>query len=114
MTLAGSCPPLPRGWLLLVVSLFTFFLLLGHRSLNEPDEGRYSVIASEMIETSNWLVPQLWYVPHLDKPPLTYWAVAASMKLFGRNEWAVRLPVALAGLSGVAAAFFLAGLAQLR
>ena len=59
--------------------------------MNEPDEGRYSVIASEMIETSNWLVPQLWYVPHLDKPPLTYWAVAASMKLFGRNEWAVRL-----------------------
>ncbi|HMC27661.1 MAG TPA: glycosyltransferase family 39 protein [Verrucomicrobiae bacterium] len=107
MTLVASGPPLSRVWLLLIISLFTFFFLLGHRALNEPDEGRYSVIASEMIETSNWLVPQLWYVPHLDKPPLTYWAVAASMKLFGRNEWAVRLPVALAGLSGVAAAFFL-------
>ena len=107
VTHVGSCRSLPRGWLLLVISLFTFFFLLGYRSLNEPDEGRYSVIASEMVETSNWLVPQLWYVPHLDKPPLTYWAEAVSIKLFGRNEWAVRLPVAVAALSGVAAAFFL-------
>jgi 4-amino-4-deoxy-L-arabinose transferase-like glycosyltransferase len=103
-----DCPPSRwREWLLVIISLFTFFFLLGYRSLNEPDEGRYSVIAAEMIETSNWVVPQLWYVPHLDKPPLTYWCVALSMKLLGRNEWAVRLPVALAGLSGVAAVFFL-------
>src|SRR3989449_11317247 len=43
----------------------------------------------------------LWYVPHLAKPPLTYWAVAVSMSVFGQNEWAVRLPLALAGISGV-------------
>ena len=60
-----------------------------------------------MIETGDWLVPHLWYLPHLDKPPMTYWLVAASMKLFGQNEWAARLPVALAGISGVWAAFLL-------
>ena len=100
--------PSPRSaWLLLGLTLFTFFFLLGTRSLNEPDEGRYAEIAREMVETGDWLVPTIWYVPHLDKPPLTYWAVAASLKLFGLNEWAVRLPLALAGLSGVGAAWLL-------
>ncbi len=94
-----------HGWLAL--TFFTFFFLLGSRSLNEPDEGRYAEIAREMIQTGDWLVPHLWYLPHLDKPPMTYWLVAISMKLFGQNEWAVRLPVALAGISGVIATFLL-------
>ena len=92
---------------LLLLTVCTFFLLLGSRPLNEPDEGRYSEIAREMIETGDWLVPHFWYLPHFAKPPLTYWAVAVSMELFGQNEWAVRLPVALAGLSGVFAAWLL-------
>ena len=96
-----------QKWGLPALTLFTFFILLGSRSLNEPDEGRYSEIAREMIETGDWLVPHLWYLPHLDKPPMTCWLVAASMKLFGQNEWAARLPVALAGISGVWAAFLL-------
>src|SRR6516164_9400337 len=96
-----------QKWRLPSLTLFTFFILLGSRSLNEPDEGRYSEIAHEMIETGDWLVPHFWYLPHLDKPPVTYWLVAASVKLFGLNEWAVRLPVALAGISGVIAAWLL-------
>ncbi len=91
-----------------MLTVCTFFILLGSRALNEPDEGRYSEIAREMIETGDWLVPHFWYVPHFDKPPMTYWLVAASMKVFGQNEWAVRLPLALAALSGVLAAWFLA------
>jgi len=96
-----------QKWGLPALTLFTFFFLLGSRSLNEPDEGRYSEIAREMIETGDWLVPHLWYLPHLDKPPMTYWLVAASMKLFGQNEWAARLPAALAGISGVWVVFLL-------
>ncbi len=92
---------------LAALTLLTFFLLLGNRPLNEPDEGRYTEIAREMIETGDWLVPHFWYLPHLDKPPLAYWLVAVSMRLFGQNEWAVRLPVALAGVSGVWATYLL-------
>jgi 4-amino-4-deoxy-L-arabinose transferase-like glycosyltransferase len=93
-------------WFLPLVALL-FLGLLGTRSLNEPDEGRYAEIAREMVETGNWLVPHIWYVPHLDKPPFTYWAVAASLSVFGVNEWAARLPLALAGLSAAWATFLL-------
>jgi 4-amino-4-deoxy-L-arabinose transferase-like glycosyltransferase len=96
------------SWIFAGAVVCVFFFLLGSRGLNEPDEGRYAEIAREMVETGDWLVPRIWYVPHLDKPPLTYWAVALSLKCFGLNEWAVRLPVALAGLSGALAAFLLA------
>src|SRR6266542_3370211 len=89
-----------QPWWLLLLTLFTFFVLLGSRSLNEPDEGRYAEIAREMIELGDWLVPHFWYVPHLDKPPLTYWFVALSLSVFGQNEWAVRLPLALPGRRG--------------
>ena len=65
-----------QRWVLLALTVFTFFFLLGSRALNEPDEGRYSEVAREMIETGNWLVPHFWYLPHLDKPPMTYWLVA--------------------------------------
>ncbi|MGH7994369.1 MAG: ArnT family glycosyltransferase, partial [Limisphaerales bacterium] len=98
-----------QRWLLLLLTAFTFFILLGSRALNEPDEGRYSEIAREMLETGDWVVPHLWYLPHLDKPPMTYWLVAGSMKLFGQNEWAARLPLALAGMSGVWAVWLLGG-----
>lgn len=96
-----------QRWLLAGLTLCVFFFALGSRSLNEPDEGRYSTIASEMVERGDWLVPHFWYAPHLDKPPFTYWAVAASLSIFGHNEWAVRLPLALAAISGVVAIFFL-------
>lgn len=103
-----SSLPSSRWWILCIVTLFTFFFLLGSRSLNESDEGRYAEISREMLESGNWLVPHFWYLPHFDKPPITYWAVAESMCLFGINEWAVRLPLALAGISGIVAAFCLA------
>ena len=42
---------------------------------------------------------------HFTKPPVTYWAIAASVTAFGRNEWAVRLPMALAFAFTVALVF---------
>ncbi len=107
-----------QPWWFVAAVLLLFFALLGTRALNEPDEGRYAEIAREMVETGDWLVPHIWYVPHLDKPPFTYWAVAASLAVFGVNEWAVRLPLALAGLSAAWATFLfvrsLAGAAAAR
>lgn len=44
-----------------------------------------------MLERGDWIVPHLNYSPYLEKPPLLYWCVAASFKVFGLHEWTVRL-----------------------
>ena len=67
----------------------------GSRGLWEPDEGRNTNIALGMLESGDWLVPRLNGDPYLDKPPLHFWSVAASMKLLGVNEWGARVPSAL-------------------
>ena len=90
----GSRPVLPWLIALLCVMAFAF---QGTRGLWEPDEGRYSAGGVHMAQDGDWLVPTLDGVtPHLTKPPVTYWALAASFKLLGYNEWAARLPSALA------------------
>lgn len=75
---------------LLLLTLAAAFAFQGTRGLYESTEGRYAESAREMIETGQWLIPQLDYRPHWTKPPLTYWAVALGMKVFGQNEWGVR------------------------
>lgn len=73
-----------------------------------PDEGRYAEIGREMAATGDWLVPRLNGVPHWAKPPLTYWGVAASLRVFGTTERAARLPSAVAAVLTLAATWFLA------
>ncbi len=69
----------------------------GSRGLWEPDEGRHTDVALQMLWTGDFLHPALSpELPHYTKPPLTYWALAASAAALGPNEWALRLPSALA------------------
>ena len=60
------------------------------------EEGRRILPAVTMLETGNYLVPQVGSEPYFRKPPLVNWLVAASFKLTGyRNEWTARLPSVL-------------------
>jgi hypothetical protein len=90
------------------VALLAVFLPLGARALWDPDEGRYAEIGREMLALKDWIVPHLDYIPYLEKPPLGYWMVASSLALFGRSEWAARLPCAVAGLLNTAVTWRLA------
>ena len=73
------------------------------RPLWLPDEGRYVGVAWEMMRSGDWLVPTLNGLPFFHKPPLFYWITAASMSLFGANEWAARAaPMAGAWLGAFA------------
>jgi 4-amino-4-deoxy-L-arabinose transferase-like glycosyltransferase len=61
--------------------------------LNDATEARYGEIARKMLETGNWVTLLHDYgVPFWAKPPLSTWLSALSMKLFGVNEFAARLP----------------------
>ena len=75
--------------------LIVTFCFQGSRGLWEPDEGQCASTAAEMMDTNEWLIPQLHHRPILEKPPFMYWGMIAGMKLFGRNEWAVRAIFAL-------------------
>jgi len=69
------------------------------------EEGRRILPAVRMLETGNYVVPQVGSNPYYRKPPLVNWLVAGSFKFFGaRNEWTARLPSALSVLA-VAIAF---------
>ena len=86
------------------ISILLIFALAfqGYRGLYSPDEGRYTAAAIQMLEDGDFIHPRLHpEAPHFSKPPLTYWALAASIGTFGRNEWAARLPGTLAFVATV-------------
>ena len=60
-------------------------------------------IARAMLQTGDWVTPRLYGQPWFEKPVLYYWAAAAAFRLFGVNEFAARLPSALAALLATAA-----------
>jgi 4-amino-4-deoxy-L-arabinose transferase-like glycosyltransferase len=76
--------------LVLLLPAAVLYPSLGHMLL-EPDEARYAQIPKEMLEDGSWVVPTLHNEPYLDKPPLMYWLVAVSYKLFGVSEASARL-----------------------
>jgi len=64
------------------------------------EEGRRILPAVRMLETGNYVVPQVGSNPYYRKPPLVNWLVAASFRFFGaRNEWTARLPSAISVLA---------------
>jgi len=95
---------------LIIIMLFSyvlFFYGIGDYSLKEPDEGRYAEIPREMVELNDYTVPHMNYTRYFEKPPLFYWMVAVSYKLFGVSEWSFRLPNALSAFLCVLALYIL-------
>ncbi|MGE5336286.1 MAG: ArnT family glycosyltransferase [Gemmatimonadota bacterium] len=67
--------------------------------LGDTTEARYGEVARLMATTGDWITPQNDPgVPFWAKPPLSFWASAASVKLLGINEFALRLPSVLFAL----------------
>ena len=89
--------------LLVVVSLST----LGYRPLFNSDEGRYAEIPREMLQGGDWVIPHLNGLAYIEKPPLQYWATAASFAIFGANEFSARIYGALTAFGTVALVWLL-------
>ena len=103
--------PLSR-WFLAALAVFAIAVGIDNlqRPIANPDEGRYSEISREMVVSGDWVTPRLNGIKYFEKPPLQYWATAASFELFGFNEPAARLYVWLAAL----ATLLIAGFTSLR
>ena len=82
--------------LILLTVVYTSFL--GDSYLFDWDEINFAESAREMIVTGDYLRVQIDFKPFHEKPPLFIWLQVASMKVFGINEFAARLPNAIIGV----------------
>jgi 4-amino-4-deoxy-L-arabinose transferase-like glycosyltransferase len=82
---------------LILVSL-PYCINLGKSSIWDANEAFYAETPREMLVTGDYLAPHFNFQPRAQKPPLTYWVILLSYKIFGIGEFAVRLPSALAAI----------------
>ena len=84
--------------ILALIFLYISFRNLGAAEVANSDEARHGVSAYEMLQTENWIENTYNYEKDLWnlKPPVSFWAEAASMRVFGYSIWAFRLPSVMA------------------
>ena len=91
----GSTPSLHLLGILMTVLLALWIARLGAAPLFDVDEGAFAEATRELAVGHDWGSTTLNGVDRFDKPILIYWFQAVSLKMFGVNEFAVRLPSAL-------------------
>ena len=80
---------------IMAILIMLLFINNGNVSLWDQDESAYAAFAYKMNETGNYLIPDFYWSSMHRKPPLHFWNIAGSYKIFGVNEFAVRFPSAL-------------------
>ncbi len=85
---------------LLLLSVLAAWIVLEFRGLFSPGllddvDSVYTECAREMLARHDFVTPYVDGVRFFDKPPLLYWLMAGSMRLFGVHDWAARLPLAV-------------------
>lgn len=85
--------------LLVLAGSLIYLPYLGSYPLVEPSDGVYTEGSREMLETGDYIVPHVNYVPYHEKPILIYWLGAAGQKLVGVSEFGGRLPSAISAVA---------------
>jgi 4-amino-4-deoxy-L-arabinose transferase-like glycosyltransferase len=108
---ARSPEPLQRlrsGLLIAALAWASFHGFLGSIDVWGKREQRAAAEAIDTFDHQHWLVARIQGRARLEKPPLPRWSIAGVMLLSGRrDEWALRLPGALAGMATVALVYAL-------
>jgi len=82
--------------LLVIACLVFLFIGLNAYPLMDVDETRYAVMSRDLVNSFDLNSLMLNGVPFLEKPPLYFWIVGASIKFFNVfSPFAVRFPIAL-------------------
>ena len=90
---------------MLAAAIVPYWIGIGDSTLWDANEAFYAETPRVMIETGDYVSPSFNTNPRFNKPPLTYWIVAASYHVFGISEWSERLPIVLAAMGLIAVAF---------
>jgi 4-amino-4-deoxy-L-arabinose transferase-like glycosyltransferase len=103
-------PPPTRHALFALLVMLAAVICIGTASWGDlygETEGQYAGAAREMTAAHEWMIPTNDGVPRLQKPPLLYWLIILSFKIFGVNATAARLPIAAATIAAVALTFLI-------
>ncbi len=105
----GQIKRIINHWSLIVLiflfSLF-FFYRLGYQTLASWDEAWYGSIARTMMKTGDY-INMVWNGrPYYDHPPMGFWLMAITYKIFGINEFTTRLPSTLLSLITIVLVYF--------
>ncbi|ACK65469.1 glycosyl transferase family 39 [Rippkaea orientalis PCC 8801] len=92
-------------WLLLI-SWIAFLWNLGAIGLVDKTEPMFVEASRQMALTGDWITPYWNGETRFDKPPLTYWLISLSFRVFGVNEWAARFPSAVFAIALVCLGFY--------
>ena len=92
-------------WLLLI-GWIAFGWNLGNVGLIDETEPLFAEASRQMFITGDWITPFFNGETRFDKPALIYWCQAIAYAIVGVNEWAARIPSALAAMGVIALAFY--------
>jgi 4-amino-4-deoxy-L-arabinose transferase-like glycosyltransferase len=84
---------------ILIASAVYLACAISPPSLQDDVDAVQAQIARNMITSGDWATPRLDGVVYLEKPPLIYWLIALSYKVFGVHDWAARIPIALSAIA---------------
>jgi 4-amino-4-deoxy-L-arabinose transferase-like glycosyltransferase len=84
---------------LLVASAIYLGCIISPPSLMDDIDAVQAQIARNMLSSGDWVTPRLDGIIYLEKPPLIYWLIAGSYKIFGVHDWAARVPVAVLSIA---------------
>jgi len=93
----SSTPSTLATWLIFLAFFFTvYFASLFTPPLMDDVDASHAQTAQHIIDSGNWITTQTDGIRYIEKPPLPFWLVTFSYKLFGENAFATHLPNALA------------------
>ncbi|MCX7726226.1 MAG: glycosyltransferase family 39 protein [Chitinispirillaceae bacterium] len=90
--------PLFHRAFLIFLGATLFIPFLGNVHLFDWDEINFAEAAREMLITKNFMRVTIDFQPFWEKPPLFFWCIALSMKIFGINEFSARFVNAVVGI----------------
>ena len=87
-------------YLFWLAAIALLFFRLGSTAMWQSED-RWLEVAREMLLSGHYFHPTVNDTLYFDKPLFSYWLVVAGSFITGLNEWALRLPSALAALTAL-------------
>lgn len=90
-------------WIFFIIGLI--YCLAIPVDVMDVDAAQYAEMSRELLHQANWLHLFDRGKDYLDKPPFLFWITTLSMKLFGANNFAYKLPTILSAYWAIYATY---------